>query len=463
MAGIGFRLRALLSRDTLAGTIQGYLYSAVLVSGPWLFPVIALSILGTLSRTVLPAQDHDLLFSTFVHGFAWSLILAGFGQMVISRYIADKLYVREYEAVVPVVTSVLALFSTLATAIATLFLVAHNVELRFGLIATGFFVATTLVWLVMPVLSAARDYRMIAVIFLVSSTAGATLAHLLGMRYGLDGYLGGFTVGQALLLFLLVGRIVVEFPSRFEWDQETFVSFARYWDLAIIGGLYNVGIWIDKIVFWYAGPAKDIGGLLPAYPPYENCTFLSYLTIVPALSLFFIRVETAFYLQYRDLFGDILHGQTLETIELRKEGLVRSLQVGAERLIVVQGIVTLVAILLTPYAADWLGYDWPQIPMLRLSIAGAFAHMLFMLVCIVLLYFDQRHRALMLCGGFCIANALLTWISVKIGYAAYGLGYTIACVGSAAVGYAMLDNVIANLEYLTFMSQPIVVADIERR
>ena len=89
MAGIGFRLRALISSGSYLEAATAYLSSAVISTGPWLSGVIALLILNTTTATYLTRDDRSLLLATIIWAFAASLLIAGGPQMLLTRYLAD--------------------------------------------------------------------------------------------------------------------------------------------------------------------------------------------------------------------------------------------------------------------------------------------------------------------------------------------------------------------------------------
>jgi uncharacterized membrane protein len=51
MASIGFELRRLTQREDLMGVIQGYMHSALVSSGPWLFTVLAIAAINIFSES----------------------------------------------------------------------------------------------------------------------------------------------------------------------------------------------------------------------------------------------------------------------------------------------------------------------------------------------------------------------------------------------------------------------------
>ena len=55
MAGIGFELRKILSKDSYTSTMRAYLYAGLISSGPWVLLIISVMLIGVLSLgAVLP-------------------------------------------------------------------------------------------------------------------------------------------------------------------------------------------------------------------------------------------------------------------------------------------------------------------------------------------------------------------------------------------------------------------------
>ena len=65
--------------------------------------------------------------------------------------------------------------------------------------------------------------------------------------------------------------------------------------LVAVGLLYNLGIWADKFMFWFFPPtSQPIIGALRASLIYDLPVFLSYLSIIPGMAVFLVRIETDF-------------------------------------------------------------------------------------------------------------------------------------------------------------------------
>src|SRR2546429_8109670 len=94
MAGIGFELRRLSRRDDLLGVVEGYAYSAIASTGPWLFTIVALSGVVMFGSRFISAADMAEFRLIIIYNFAFSLIVSAPMAMISMRHLADSIYVK---------------------------------------------------------------------------------------------------------------------------------------------------------------------------------------------------------------------------------------------------------------------------------------------------------------------------------------------------------------------------------
>ena len=107
-------------------------------------------------------------------------------------------------------------------------------------------------------------------------------------------------------------------------------DFARadmlYPSLMAIGLLYNLGIWVDKFMFWYFPDTSDaVIGHLQASVIYDLPVFLSYLSIIPGMAVFLVRFETDFVEWYDKFYNAVRDGGSLDYIEQMRDEQVEEL------------------------------------------------------------------------------------------------------------------------------------------
>lgn len=82
MAGIGFELRKILSRDSYSATLRAYLYAGLISSGPWVLSIISVMLIGVISLgVVVPDNTVRQFLVTVTYLMASSLIYTGGAQL----------------------------------------------------------------------------------------------------------------------------------------------------------------------------------------------------------------------------------------------------------------------------------------------------------------------------------------------------------------------------------------------
>ncbi|MBW2618293.1 MAG: exopolysaccharide Pel transporter PelG [Deltaproteobacteria bacterium] len=456
MAGIGFELRKLLRKETFISEVQAYLYSMVISSGPWLLSVFCLAALGVYFSRRLETTDQMLFRATIVYCYAFSLIVTGPIQLVASRFLSDRLYAKETQGTLPAFITSLALIFPLQAGLAWWFLTGVEAGLAYKILAGVLYLTISGVWLGMVFLSVAKDYHSIVAAFIGGSCLSLLASIWLGRLMGLNGLMAGFLAGQALIFLILTYRMVVESEVVGCLSKGLISYFYRHWMLALIGLVLNLGIWIDKMIFWWSDEAHVINGPISSHQIYEISTFFAYLTIVPSLAYFLVKVEVDFYDRYHSFFQSITLKQPYGSIHEIKIKMTRTLSEALRTLLIIQGLATGLGLYLAPWLIETLNLSGLCLGIMRVAMIGAFLQCLFQLETIILFYFDLRREALALSLFFLCANALLSWTSLKLGFPYYGYGYTYAALASLLMGALLLEWGLRNLEYLVFAKQPVV-------
>ncbi len=456
MAGIGFELRKIQQGNSYLSDLTAYIYGAMVSSGPWLMSVLCLAILGLVGTNTMGKQAHDIFRTTVVYIYAASLIFVGFFQMVTTRHLADILFEKSADRIARIYFTAFCLVLCTGFPLGTVAVSFLELSITYKFLTLTLFILVCILWIHMIFLSALKDYKTIFNAFTMG-TAGSILgAWALEPMWGLEGFLLGYTCGQAVLVFILLGKILAEIPKDTGfWDVGLVQGFRKYWELALIGLLYNLGIWIDKFLFWNASDSRLITPFLRTHDLYDAPVFLAYLSIVPAIALFMIKAETIFYEHYRTYYAKIISGQSLQTILEEKRIMTGVLQEGIRQLLVIQGGVTGLCLLFTPSIVRMARLSPLQEPILRICLVGAFLQSLLTILIIVLFYFDFRKRVLVVTALFLAGNTAMTWASIQLGLPFYGYGYCYSCLLALITGGVLLSSGIRDLEYITFAKQPI--------
>lgn len=455
MAGIGFRLQHLLHRNTYRSVVAAYLYAALISAGPWLLAIGSLAVIGLLGALLVSTETAALFRAVVITTYLGSLALTGPLQLGTTRYIADRLFVSDLEALWPCFRAVCCPLLLGAGGLAASFFLLSGLDSVTALGAVVLFQMVSLTWMGMLFLSAAKDYIVIVRAFALGYGLAAVLTLLGGDRFGLVGMVWGFATGMAVVAILLVHRIRVEFPSPRSEESAVWHHIHSMPYLIGVGLFYNLGIAIDKVVFWAGPHGIQLRGLYYAAPRYDTAIFLAYLSTIPAMALFLIRIETGFYKRYAAFFATVTGGGSLGAIQRRRDEMFVALRLSVTRLLTLQGGVTLVLFLAMPALLGWLGLDVDLVPLLRIGLLAALAQVLLLILLILFLYFDWQRDAAWLCFAFFSCNAALTTLTQFTEPRYHGFGYLFGCLLPLGAGLALFEHRARDLVYRTFTQQPI--------
>src|SRR5213593_535795 len=417
MAGIGFELRKLSRRDDLLGVVEGYAYSAIASTGPWLFTIVALSGVVMFGSRFVSAADMAEFRLIIIYNFTFSLIISAPIAMVSMRHLADSIYIKNVsDAPSMLLTGIVFTFGIEMPLVLGFYGYYVQLPIAIRLIAIANFFVVTAIWLACVFLTALKDYRRLSFTFFAGMGMALASAAAAAPSWGVTGILTGFTLGLTLLLCLLIARVLAEYP----YPTRRVFSFTRhfrgYWELALSGLIYNLAIWIDKLIMWASPQRSVLQNGMVSYPDYDSAMFLAYLTIVPTMASFVLNVETDFFEKYIAYYRDIQHHANLNRIEQNHRSIVESILRAARNFVVLQGTISLISILLAPYLFTALNVSFLQLAMFRIGVLGAFFHVMFLMMMILLSYFDMRRMTLAIQTLFLALNAIATFVAMRFGF-----------------------------------------------
>ncbi len=457
MAGIGFELRRMLRKNTLLSLVQAYAYAGVIGSGPWVFSIVGILLVGIFSASVVVPSFLVTQFQTSVtYLVAGSLILTGLVQLAFTRFVSDRLFEKRRDLILPNLHGLLLVVTVVASALGTvgLFTVLPGEGLAYRMLMLAGFVIMCGVWVLTILLSGMKRYRTIVALFGLSYVLIVVVSLLL-RPWGLEGLLAGFVAGNYLLLAGMWVLVVREFNPEGRLFAFDFARRElRYPALMAIGLLYNAGVWADKFMFWYFPPtSQEIIGELRASLIYDLPVFLAYLSIIPGMAVFLVRIETDFVEYYDRFYDAVRSGGSLEYIESMRDEMVYSIQQGLGEIGKIQTLAVLIVLVAGPAILSTLGISRLYLPLLHVQVVGAGLQVGLMAILNVFFYLDQRRIVLALCLQFVLLNVVLTGLTLWAGAALYGYGFAVATLVTLCTGLLLLSRELNRLEYKTFMLQ----------
>jgi uncharacterized membrane protein len=311
-------------------------------------------------------------------------------------------------------------------------------------------VACTQVWLSAAFIGLLRAYTFVAFSFLGGYFLSTVAAVFLGRAFGLEGYLGGFTLGMSVLALLLTMHLQLEFayPRAMNFGFLTLV-----WQrpaLALVGLCLACGTWVDKLVFWMSEEhAHALTPLLRFFPAYDMSFFLGYVTVIPAYAHFLLRIETSFARHVRHIYSSLVSREPYDRIHVGKQRLVETMNGDFIGLLKVQAPLTLLCVYFAPQILAALHLPPHQGHIFQFSAMAAMGVVLVQVQVLYLLYFDLAGAALVPAAVYFVANAAFSYLSLKLGYWSYGLGHLVAAYLAASAGVLVVNRSVPQLDYIT--------------
>lgn len=457
MAGIGFELKKILKEDRLLSLAKVYGYSAILSSGPWIISIVAILIVGFINLAQYGADSDVYRFQvvvTYAIALASSLIITGIVQLPLTRYIADLIFNHREDEILPTYFGALFFAWLLGLPLIIPFYMwvfdGQSGIFIVGVVAT--FLVLCAVWISSILAASLKYYNAVVWVYLISYAliilfsiyAGDTIEKLIYI----------FFSGNAFLLVVLITLIIKSYNSTIFLKIDFFMTKNFYWTLAVAGLAYNLGAWVDKFIFWYyPGTGYNVIGKLNASYIYDLPIFLAYLSIIPGMAIFFYRLEADFAQKYEFYYNAVRNGGTLQAIKGYRDDMVYVVRHAIVEIIIIQSIVDILLFLTVPYLFKFLHIPQLYLGLLYVLTIGAMLQLAFMSVLAILYYLDRKVVAMWLTISFFVLNTILTLLSIGMGPAMFGYGYTVSLLIVFTASVLIIRKEMDKLNYETFMLQ----------
>lgn len=456
MAGIGFELRRLSRQQSLTALVGALGHAAVIAAGPWLFTIVSLATITLFTEQVAGLATLATFRAVIIYAFAVSLVLTAPVTIVATRLVADALWLKKSERVRPLLFGAYVVSIAFVSAGVAVLAVYFRMPPALGSALLAASLTVALIWVALSFCGAVRDYRGVTIAFavgLLTSVLFATAAAVRGL--GATWIAWGFVSGLALTFLLLTMRVLETFPGRLDRPELGFEmilgGFGAYRHLALGALVGTAAVWIDKWIFWFSPIGETVKGGLVHAPLYDSAMFIASLVIIPALSVFVVQLETAFFERYQHYFSTISTHGTLRQIESARVRLASGTLEQLVLVTVMQVGICAILVLSAPLIVELLNLQFQQISILRYGALGAVFQFIFISSTSMLLFFDRRRLYLALQSLFLVLNAGFTLLSVYLGETYFGVGYFAACLAASLVAYFAADRTFERLNFLTFL------------
>lgn len=455
MAGIGFEIRKILQKNTLLSVVEAYGLAGIISSGPWVLSILTLLVIGLISMGMAIPTEIVIQFLVIVtYLMAASLIISGLFQLLVTRFISDLVSIQQEHRIVPNLLGSMLVTSLLAGLIgAGALSLCETIPPEVKIVIFTTLILLCNQWLTIIFLSGMKEYYRI--LFTMAVSYGLMIILCLTLApSGLFGLMLIFGSCQGILTFAFLYHIIRDFPAERLVSFE-FLNFKKtFFSLMLCGVLYNLGVWLDKFVFWFSDETShQVIDLFRASYIYDLPIFIAYLAIVPGMAVFMLRMETDFAGACITFYHAVREGETLNTIQSLKNKMIVACQQSLYEIFKVQGITLALLILWAEDILKMLNIDLSYLHLFYIDLVGVSLQVLLMAVLNVMYYLDKRMAALGLTTLMVVGNFTLAHASIQLGPTFYGYGFAATMLISSIVGMIMLDKQFDDLEYQTFMLQ----------
>jgi polysaccharide biosynthesis protein PelG len=454
MAGLGFALERMTQGRSLTSTAGAYVYAALLVAGPWIFTVLAI---GGIDLAACPTGDCPglaLFRSIIIYNALVSAILTGPIAFVCTRFVSDRIWLKRYESVTFAFVAAQGLFAALALVIAAPFyLFAADLPAPDALAGLQNLMLMGAAWLLIPFLGTIRSYVVVAVAF----AAGAVLmVSYVAIRPGSDPLhlLNAFNIGLTVIDLILARRLLQEYGMEIVPDAALARTLRTHWELPLIGLTCALGLWVDKLIMWFAAPmgVTTVGGAFRTMPNYDTPMFWAQLASIPILAVFFVHVETNFFRLSRAFYGSLAQGVSRRDLTRMMSRLSHFVMAKLVGLFIALAAVALIAILISFVVIEPLGLRASQMGILRAALVGMVFQTSSSFCFIFLLYFDLRRHALAVSATYFILNGTLTAALLPLGFPFFGYGNLFASALTFLLAMLILAHELPWLHFHAFVT-----------
>ncbi|ABR30854.1 hypothetical protein SU69_05085 [Thermosipho melanesiensis] len=454
MAGIGFKLNRLFFQNKIYTDVLAILYSILTSAGPWIITTISLWIILNYIKTT------NIYFNTAViYSFIFSIIISGIFSMFFSRRISDLIYEKNYQKILPETLGIIVSNAIILIIFLTIFFSIKPQPFDFIIAFSYLTTSLTILWLISIVTIATEEINWYILSYIIMGISAILLSKVFSFSTFSEiyGYALGVNVGIVINFIIIYNSFGNEsYKISFEWKKE----IKNYWQLLFIGLLYYLSIWIDDIIVWNTQKFGEelIKGFKFSYI-YDSPMFFSYLTIIPTITMFILILETRFYKKYKQFYISLIKGYVYSEILTLKENMEKELNQSISLTIKIQILVTTLMFTLNELKLLPISNEFSK-PILRLGLIGAMLNGFFLMILLLILYFDFRNTALVLTLSVLSLNLVLSYIlTQKIGYAALGGGYAISFLVGTLVSYNILKRRVKDIIKIEFFRQKLSIPE----
>ncbi|MDT9349612.1 exopolysaccharide Pel transporter PelG [Clostridium perfringens] len=323
----------------------------------------------------------------------------------------------------------------------------------------------SLIWLEIIYLSAIKEYLHIVSFFLIGISI-VILGTILGIEFlNIPPIYSALLFSLAGYIFIAISFMVLLYKVfgikdlRLSNCLKFVCSIDKYYELLLIGLFLSLGAYFPNILIWLTPNATLVEETFRIASFYDVPSFYAFLSVIPSVVIFTVKIETAIYPKYKDFYNFVRESGSINEIRRAKKILIDTIILHMTHMIKVQFIASFACIVFGFKMLPNIGFASDSLEIFGILTLGAISYISMSFLILMLLYFDARKDALQVSLVFFITIVLFSIITVIIGQEYYGYGFFIISIISVVFAFNRINNFFKIIEYRTFASQPVFQID----
>lgn len=454
MAGIGFEIKKLFKKEGIFNTVFAGLHATAVTIGPMVIVIIALNVMYMMQPYIeLAYKDKEILSSTILYVFVFALILASPVNIILSRYIADRIYEEDYSAIFAAVetgTIIIALcVAAFGIPFGYIMYTKGNLPLYYVFAAYVFFAGVSFTFYYMNFITVLKQYGKITYSFFGSLIVGVLFVTISSKFFDVaiaDSILFGLTISFTLIAIFLLTFMRLSFREK-KYNYSLLIDCLKKNILLVLANsFYVLGLYIHNFVFWSESDYKVVvEKIFVSAPNYDMATYLAMLSNISVLVIFTVNVETKFHTAYKSYCESVI-GAAGKDMKKTKQKMIETLRRETIYIIQLQIIINLTTYIMAQIFFPRLGVEGDILSMYPALSVGYMIIYLIQCFMIYLFYLDDMVGAVMTGAVFLLSTFTGSMVSVHFSVNMSGLGLVFGAICGMTMAFFRLRYKLIHLD-----------------
>ena len=458
MAGIGFELKKIFTRGGIFNSVRGAFYASLTTIGPLIMIVgLLFSMYVFLDYSSISFAGRELMASTILYVFIFSLITTSPFNSVLSRYIADKIFDEKMDDILPSYYVGMFLNIGLSALMGIPFSLCEyfigNVNPFYVFSSYCMYVTLAFSFFNMCYITALKEYKKITYSFLFGLSVAFIAAFIMVRVFHIalnEAIIYSFTIGFTLIAICLFAVVKSFFKVNSHNYRETFHYFRKFVPLFLVNLFYILGLYVHNFVFWTSHLQQITVKVFVSAPTYDLATCIAMFINIPTMVIFIVQVETDFHEKYAH-YCEAIIGGTHRDILLHKKEMLKTLMYKFVFIFQFQLLINIILYLLCIIFLPRLGISSAVMDMLPSLTVAYFCVFLMYCLVVFMYYFEEIKGALITTALFFSITLVGSIICMLIAPPSfYGTGLCLGALIAMIYAYMKIRNTENRLEYHIF-------------